>query len=76
MTRKDFVRLAAALQGSRPVFSVGTDPDTARARVAQHRACIKAIANALAGDNGRFDRDRFYRASWYESNSDILKVDR
>ena len=74
MTRKDYIRLADALQGSTPVLSVGTAPDVARARVAQHRACIKAIANALAGDNGRFDRGRFYRAAWYEANSEILPL--
>jgi hypothetical protein len=76
MTRKDYVKLADALRGSTPVFSVGSDPDVTRARVAQHRACIKAIADVLAGDNGRFDRERFYRASWYEANSDVLAVTR
>ena len=74
ITRKDYICLAYALQGSTPVFSVRTDPASARARVAQHRACIKAIANALAGDNGRFDRDRFYRAARFEANSEILPV--
>jgi len=76
MTRKDYVRLADALRGSTPVFSVGTPDGVARARVAQHRACIRSVADVLAGDNGRFDRDRFYRAARYEANSDVLAVER
>jgi hypothetical protein len=29
----------------------------------QHRADVRAIADVLARDNGRFDRGRFYRAA-------------
>ena len=76
MTRKDYVKLADALRGSTPMFSVGTPDDVARARVTQHRACIRSVADVLAGDNGRFDRERFYRAAWYDANSDVLAAQR
>jgi hypothetical protein len=75
MTRKDYVKLADSLRGSTPVFSIGTPDAVACARVAQQRTVIKAIADVLAGDNGRFDRGRFYRAAWYEANSDIVAVE-
>lgn len=74
MTRKDFEALASALRGATPVFSVGTPDDVARARVAQHRASVKAIADTCAADNPRFDRARFMRAAWYEANSDVLPL--
>lgn len=70
MTRKDYIRLADALRGSCPVSSSGTPEEVRLARAAQHRADIKAIADALAGDNGRFDRERFYRAAWHAADLD------
>ena len=51
MTRKDYVNLAAALS----VFPTS----------AVHRAYVEAIADVLAADNPRFDRDRFYKAAGF-----------
>ena len=51
MTRKDYIALAAALALSRPSRSdVGYEQ--------WHKDCRHIMA-ALAGDNPRFDRDRF-----------------
>lgn len=58
MTRKDYVKLAAALKEARA--SAGA------AGAAQMQGVVIAtilIADELAADNGRFDRDRFYVAA-------------
>lgn len=53
MTRKDYERLAAALLSTRPM---GDE------RFEGWSDAVKAVANALAADNPRFDRERFVAA--------------
>lgn len=63
MTRKDYVDLAAAFKSSRPAdapFGVENP------KKAQWIKDVLAIANVLANDNPRFDRDRFEVACGFE----------
>lgn len=55
MTRKDYVMLAAALHptNTQPCYSEGRE---------QHKADCEAIADALAKNDPRFDRERFLKA--------------
>jgi hypothetical protein len=53
MTRKDYILIADALRSEKP--NDGWDPNK---RVQWDLDC-KAIAQALAGDNPRFDREHF-----------------
>ncbi len=56
MTRKDYVRLAEALlMAHLETADAGEERGVERATV--------RLADALAGDNGRFDRERFYSAA-------------
>ena len=56
MSRKDYIRLAAALRGvvNDEAASVGESPGV--------RRTIIAIEDALAADNPRFDREKFLEA--------------
>jgi hypothetical protein len=56
MTRKDYIRIAAALKSARPPYHAETAP-----RVAWDAAVFE-IADVLADDNPRFDRAIFYAA--------------
>lgn len=61
MTRKDYVLIAAALRAARP-------PGTALlARCHQADCDALVIADRLAGDNPRFDRERFLKACGVQS---------
>ena len=61
MSRKHYVALADALRSERQYID---DTDGARSpRLSQWSRDVKAIADVLAADNGRFDRGRFYRAA-------------
>lgn len=65
MTRRDYVRIAAALRGARPF---GQTVSGARfgmhpAARQQWHADTDALADALAADNPRFDRARFLAAA-------------
>ena len=61
MTRKDYVAIATALNRTYPAHRRELDgkPDEA---VAQWQFSVDAIADVLAEDNPRFDRDRFLKA--------------
>lgn len=60
MTRKHYVMLAAALARSKPErFHAGAED-------AQWRWDCRVIAEALAADNERFDRERFLKACGIE----------
>ncbi len=61
MTRKDYVLIAEALKKARP-----TPSDYNSAHV-QFRADVTLIADALANDNPRFDRERFLKACGVQS---------
>ena len=54
MSRKDYIRIAAALRAVRPEHSVAH---------AQWLRDVNVIANALTDDNPRFDRARFESAA-------------
>jgi len=60
MTRKDYTALAAALNKSRPDPA---DPHGQGHHIAQWVRDVLAISDALAADNPRFDRDRFWQAA-------------
>jgi hypothetical protein len=63
MTRKDYVLLARALANSLSILdNVSTSPATVAARSQQWVADCTSIANALAGDNAKFDKARFLKA--------------
>jgi hypothetical protein len=56
MTRKDYERIAATLYASGPA-----NPDN-RVLADFHRATCEALADMLATDNPRFDREFFLAA--------------
>jgi hypothetical protein len=58
MTRKDYVLIAEALARADRPYAEGR---------AQHRTDCEAIADALAQDNPRFDRERFLKAAGVQS---------
>jgi len=62
MTRKDYVLLASAFFSCRPGF----DSYSAE-RSEQWEADVRRIAQALASDNPRFDREKFLLACGYDS---------
>lgn len=57
MTRKDYVLLAAALRDAKP-----NGYGQHIGRINQWRKDCAAVCNALAQDNGAFDRARFITA--------------
>lgn len=67
MTRKHFTALAHALRVERPATEGYHDPDRRQDyEYDQWRACVVAVADACYASNGRFDRERFYRAAGLE----------
>jgi hypothetical protein len=67
MSRKHYRAMAEALRFERRYIEAMTGD--ASARVAQWSRDVRAIADVFAADNGRFDRDRFYRACGQEQQS-------
>lgn len=63
MTRRHFVALADALSMARPCCTPDIPEPVQAALERQHLRNVKAIADACAASNGRFDRGRFYRAA-------------
>lgn len=72
MTRKDYELLAAVLKrytdadnaNYQHLESAGFEPpEKDRARASRTRLIVKSIADALANDNPRFNRETFYKAS-------------
>lgn len=57
MTRKDYVKLAAALLDSKP------GPGCPGAAITQFFYSVYKIADALQADNPRFNRERFLLAA-------------
>lgn len=64
MSRKDYVRIATVLKASGVIKFA--HPAACAAACMQHEQTIRNIADALADDNSRFDRDRFYKACGLE----------
>ncbi|MDE2101169.1 MAG: hypothetical protein KGL39_28230 [Patescibacteria group bacterium] len=67
MTRKDYVKLAAALHAERPIGVVKTDAE--RGIVDMFELVSKRIADVLAEDNPRFNRERFLEAAGVYSHT-------
>jgi hypothetical protein len=61
MTRKDYVALAHAIKISQYGFG-DRDPMEQHAAQEMRARVAKNVADALAADNGRFDRERFLTA--------------
>jgi hypothetical protein len=74
MSRKDYVKLAAALHRTRPTQGKASQymPAEQRARLAAWTMVRDELANVLAKDNDSFDRDCFLRAC--ENDSAALPV--
>ena len=60
MTRKDYILIAAAL--ARPIKPFSTSAQTHAALITWEDTC-RHVADALARDNPRFDRERFLKAA-------------
>lgn len=56
MSRKNYKRLAGALHREKPA------PNWSPNKHVQWTQDVRAVADALAGDNPRFDREKFTRA--------------
>jgi len=65
MTRKDYILIAAALRDCKPREKVGDFTDEMVG--ACFRDVCDYLANALARDNPRFDRERFLKAAGVQS---------
>jgi hypothetical protein len=72
MTRKDYELLAAVLKRYTDTDNAHIEhmketdfepSDTDRARSSRTRLIIKSIADVLANDNPRFNRETFYKAA-------------
>ena len=64
MTRKHFADLAHALRKQRPEAEGYADPDRRRDYESDlWRAIVVEVADVCYSFNGRFDRERFYRAA-------------
>jgi hypothetical protein len=59
MSRKHYVAMAESLRFARPEGETPTDFKYLQ----QWTRDVIAIADVFAADNGRFDRNRFYRAA-------------
>lgn len=62
MTRKDYNAIAGAIRETLAIVNAQESDDAAAMVWAVERAA-REIANVLAADNGRFDRDRFMTAA-------------
>lgn len=67
MSRKDFVKIAAALAENRPSGLIFAG-DTNAAQAAWGR-CVVRIAGVMQTDNPRFNRSRFYAACKYDESA-------
>lgn len=64
MTRKDYEAIAAALRAS--AHKEAGDALVYDSKRLQHRSCCAYVADALARDNARFNRERFMAACGVE----------
>ena len=63
MTRKDYVAIAKAFDYLRQVAGCGRDAIATQTVT----DCAVAVANVMAADNPRFDRERFLKACGVQS---------
>ena len=61
MTRKDYELIAKAIKAAKPSDSTMADY-AEMTRKLGWRNTVHSVAEALAGDNPRFDRERFLKA--------------
>lgn len=62
MTRKDYVKLAAAVTATK-AYIVAREPDEDHANMIDGASLVaEHLADTLAADNPRFDRARFLKA--------------
>ena len=64
MSKKDYIKLAATLKESKPVYD--TDENTAYALLKAWNIACENFAFMLAKDNPLFDRNRFLSACGYQ----------
>ena len=62
MTRKDYILIAEAIAGTTLPVSLTDDRHNLMMR-AVTRTIAESVADGLAGDNPRFDRERFLKAA-------------
>ena len=55
MTKKDYIRLASALSRVKPI-------ESDRQKMSVWKNVVAEIAYELLCDNGRFDKEKFYKA--------------
>jgi hypothetical protein len=58
MSRKHYQAMADALRCERQYIEA-----TDTRRLSEWSRCVAVVADVFAADNGRFDRERFYRAA-------------
>jgi hypothetical protein len=63
MTKKDYIVLVRALRNAEPTVA----SESLEARIAQWQHCVNRIADALAADNSRFNRETFNKACGIQS---------
>jgi len=63
MTKKDYIKFARTLRGIKPQKS--SDIKEYGAKLSQWGKMIEAIADIFEDDNGRFDRNKFYKEVGY-----------
>ena len=66
MTRKDYILIAAALKLGLPPQQMENQFALSQ-QYMQNLICCRNIADALASDNPRFDRERFLKACGVQS---------
>ena len=70
MTRKDYIKLAAALAWTRPVMGKASQfkPRERQHRMLAWRMVVREIARQLKLHNNNFQFSRFFRACGYEED--------
>ncbi len=63
MTRKDYIKIAAALEATKPVLP-GTDIWSSQEAAHVWLRTVGLLGDALQADNDRFDRSRFEAACY------------
>lgn len=68
MTRKDYIAFAEALRDVKLALAGFLEtPRHTRREMATWQACVVRVADVLADDNPRFDRERFFDACGWEA---------
>lgn len=73
MTRQHYIRIAAALKAANPHLETSDSTNAYRYMKKAWRNTVETVADALADDNPRFDRSRFYAAADYGTTIDAAR---